>query len=120
MYQMMMSRRTNHGAVMNTLRNHPAMMYGGMRNWPPVWVRTSDGPYATITGEVGILTGVRLYDYGPDRCACFLLMEYQSERYIGSLLLKDVAFCGQVDELLRQHIGKSINEIGDLDLSYTL
>lgn len=95
------------------------MGYGGMRNWPPVWVRTSDGPYKTITGEIGILTGVRRYDYEPDRCACFLLMEHQLECYIGSLLMKDFAFCRQVHVFLQRSIGRPIREIGEADLSYT-
>ena len=96
------------------------MSYGGLRNWPPVWVRTSDGAYKTIIGEIGILTGVRRYDYEPDRCACFLLMEHQGERYIGSLLMKDFAFCCQIHDVLRQYIGRPIKEIGEADLSHTL
>jgi hypothetical protein len=35
-------------------------VYRGLPNWPPVWVGSSRGAYAKITGEVGILTGMNL------------------------------------------------------------
>jgi len=82
------------------------MTYRGLSNWPPVWVRSSRGPYAKITGEVGTLTDVKWYDLTANRC--FLLMEFQSERYMGSLIFDDAAFCRQIYDLLQDHIGESI------------
>jgi hypothetical protein len=51
---------------------------------------------------------------------CYLSMEFDGERYMGALLFDDAAFCWEVFVLLRQHLGRSIKEIGDFDLSYTL
>jgi hypothetical protein len=102
---------------MHKLRDHPRMGYRGLHNWPPLSIRCSRGPYAKITGEVGILTGVKWYDLTANRC--FLLMEFQSERYMGSLIFDDAAFCRQIYALLQDHIGESITEIGDLGISFT-
>lgn len=109
---------TGEGASdMRSLRDHRLMTYRGLSNWPPVWVRSSRGPYTKITGEVGTLTGVKWYDLTANRC--FLLMEFQSERYMGSLIFDDAAFCRQILDLLQDHIGESIIDIGDLDISFT-
>ncbi len=102
---------------MHKLRDHPLMGYRSVPNWPPVWVRCSRGPYAKITGELGVLTDVKWYDLTANRC--FLLIEFQSERYMGSLIFDDAAFCRQIHDLLQDHTGESIREIGDLDISFT-
>ncbi len=39
---------------------------------------------------------------------------------MGALVLNDKAFCRQLYSILQDSVGKSIKEIGDLDLSYTL
>ena len=50
----------------------------------------------------------------------FLVIEYQSETYVGCLIFQDHSFCKQLSGFLRDHIGRSIKDIGDLDLSFTL
>lgn len=69
-------------------------------------------------GEVGILR----YVHGKDPISnkCFLVIEHDKEHYVGCLIFDDVAFCSQISRLLRDQIGHSVREIGDLDLSYTL
>jgi hypothetical protein len=47
-------------------------------------------------------------------------MEFEGERYMGALLFDDVAFCWQIYDFLRQHLGQSIKEIGDMDVGFTL
>jgi hypothetical protein len=89
-------------------------------NWPPIWV--SGAGYKTYKknlGEVGTLIDVILNEVAPDKL--FLRMEIKSERqYMGCLAFNDPMFCRQLYIFLQDHIGKSIKEIGDLDLSYTL
>jgi len=51
---------------------------------------------------------------------CFLVIDFHDEAYIGSLIFKDHSFCDQISRLLRDHIGRSIKDVGDLDLSSTL
>jgi hypothetical protein len=51
---------------------------------------------------------------------CFLVMEYQDKIYLGTLIFDDRVFCAQIATLLKQHIGLSIKEIGDLETSHTL
>jgi hypothetical protein len=39
---------------------------------------------------------------------------------MGFMGFDDPAFCSEIDRLLKFHVGLSIKEIGDLDLSHTL
>ena|SRR5215510_3817839 len=104
------------------LRNHPLMSYRGIRNWPPAWIQTGglqDIATPTLQGEIGTLTQVLLSRIGPYK-TCYLLIDFKDQSYMGTLLFDDVAFCRQVSNLLENHIGKLIKEIGDLDLAHTL
>ena len=47
-------------------------------------------------------------------------MEHCGAEYIGALLLSDPAFCEEIVEVVMQHLGDTIREIGDIDVSYTL
>ncbi len=69
-------------------------------------------------GEVGILKYVHSNSLMSNKC--FLVIDFQEEAYIGSLIFKDHAFCGQISNLLRDHVGWPIKDIGDLDMSYLL
>jgi hypothetical protein len=99
------------------LRDHPLMVYRRMRNWPPVWIeKYADNE--TLTGEIGVLTHIGTSSTRSRRC--FLHMTHNDKPYVGSLLFDDLAFCTFVHNLLKEHIDKTIEEIGDLDVSYTL
>ena len=71
-----------------------------------------------IKDEVGILRYVLASHESSKKC--FLVIEYESEHYVGTLHFDDVKFRQQITALLRQHIGRSIEEIGDLDVSDTV
>jgi len=45
-------------------------------------------------------------------------MEYQGAEYFGALLLSDAATCRKVYDVLIQHRGKTIQELGNIDLAY--
>ena len=47
-------------------------------------------------------------------------MEHCGAEYVGALLLSDLTFCEEIVEVLMQHLGELIQEIGDIDLSHTL
>jgi len=47
-------------------------------------------------------------------------MEHQGAEYIGALLLSDPGFCQRICAVLIQHRGKTIREIGNIDLTFTL
>ena len=102
------------------LRDHPLLSYKGQPSWPPVWtwVGGSDNRDRP-KGEVGILRAVQMSRIQPaDRC--FLYIEHRGAGYLGCLLTKDHAFCGQIAKLLEAYCGLPIRDIGDLDLSHTL
>jgi hypothetical protein len=93
------------------------MSQSGVRNWPPKWgiTRADQRP---LSGEVGILEQVH------DRCdtlnTVIITMTLDNIRYTADLKFDDPAFCKQMYNLLRRNIGRSIEQIGDLDLSFTL
>jgi len=91
-----------------------------VRNWPPVWTLavTRNGSVKTLMGEVGILKYVHSNSLMSNKC--FLIIDFQDEAYIGSLIFKDHSFCGQISNIFRDHVGCPIKEIGDLDVSHLL
>jgi hypothetical protein len=50
----------------------------------------------------------------------FLTIQYEGNRYVGSMAFDDERFCYEIYTLLKSKLGLSIKEIGDIDLSYTL
>jgi hypothetical protein len=101
------------------LRSHPGMTYRGIPNWPPTWTQPrKNQPPKTVRGEVGKLS----YVYANEQLSnkCFLVIEHENERYVGALLFADLRMCDQLVRILRAQVGRSIKEIGDLDLSHTL
>jgi hypothetical protein len=101
------------------LRHHPLMSYRGVPNWPPVWVWRGIGENKRPKGEVGILKNVT-----PSRLAgrhrCFLVIEYEGATYMGCLLFNEHSFCRQVTKLLFGYCGRSLEDIGALEVSATL
>ena len=100
------------------LREHPLMKYGRLPNWPPVWTQNTRTGIKRLAGEIGVLAYVHTRRGPSDKC--FLVIDHEHERYVGTLLFDDRTFCGQVCELLRGHVGRSIKDIGGLDVSHFL
>ena len=50
---------------------------------------------------------------------CFLIIEYAEAAYMGCLLFDDRSFCRTISELLMNHCGYSIQDIGGLDVGQT-
>jgi len=99
------------------LRDHPLLSYKGVSSWPPTWLRGGGGRYVYAMGEVGVLkdvmlSSVELYE------KCFLIMEHEGRKYVGTLMLGDSTFCREIYTLLIEHCGKTIREIGEIELSY--
>src|SRR5262245_49305882 len=106
------------------LRDHPLMMYNGIRSWPPVWVWRGGDANTYPKGEVGILLDVALCGISlsgiPPNSRCFLIMDHLGAEYICTLLLNDGVFCRLVFDVLLQNRFKPLREIGAIDLSYSL
>jgi hypothetical protein len=101
------------------LREHPLMRRGVVPNWPPVWTQwTKGGGINIVKGEVGVLRYVRSPDHPSKKC--FLVIEYDGQHYVGTLLFDDSSFCSQVCKRLQHQLGRAISEVGDLDVSFTL
>jgi hypothetical protein len=100
------------------LRDHRLMIRkSGVISWPPEWKLVGrDG--GSVRGELGTLDDVSMNKLIPNKV--FLAMEHLSERYVTVLAFDDGPFANQLYGLLLDNIGRSIKEIGDLDLSHTL
>jgi hypothetical protein len=97
------------------LRDHPLVRH----SWPPLWWWRAGGENKHLRGEVGTLREVRPYSIQPaDRF--YLIMQNERAEYLGVLLIEDYALRRQIFELLVQYCGRTIIEIGDIDLSHTL
>ena len=95
------------------LRDHPLL-----RQWPPVWVSLGNEDERRSRSVEGVLTEVREPISRSD--GIVLIMHHNDNRYGSILIFSDLAFQRQVFELLKNSVGLSIQQIGDIDLSYTL
>jgi len=109
------------------IRDHPLVCYRGLRSWPPVWMWTGTGANRYPRGELGALTEVHVSIAAPGEVASaasynrvYLFMKYRDSRDVGCLLFDDAASCRQIGEILSQNCGKTVKEIGDIDLAHFL
>jgi hypothetical protein len=103
------------------LRDHPLLRQQLIHQWPPVWA-SLDNKDERISGrevgEVGVLTEVRKPMSRSD--GIVLIMHHNDSRYGTIVIVSDAAFRGQLFELLKDAVGLSIQQVGDIDLSWTL
>jgi hypothetical protein len=71
-----------------------------MRNWPPVWThaRNDGGVKRTLMGEVGVLKHVLSNSEMSKKC--YLVIDFEGERYVGTVLCDDHAFSLQIPRVL--------------------
>ncbi len=94
------------------LRDHPLMSYRGLKNWPPVWTHARDNNFKTVRGEIGVLAYVHSNAQSSNRC--YLVIDYEGETYVGTLIFGNQTFCKQITDLLRLHLKRPIKELGEL------
>jgi len=71
------------------LRNHPAMNYRGVSNWPPVWLHARAVGAMRLNGESGVLKYVHASNHLSNKC--YLVIEHESTQYVGCLIFQDAA-----------------------------
>lgn len=99
---------------MAQLRKNPLIAYQGNQSWPPVWIATKRPPYKVLRGEIGVLRDILWHASAPNQC--LLIMEFGASRYSGALLMDDNRVAYQLHNVLKAHIGKNIQEVGDLEV----
>jgi hypothetical protein len=93
------------------------MCRAGKPGWPPQWTKIEGLGDNKLTGEIGKLNSVSLSRLEPPT-ACYLLIEVGASSYMGAIMCDDDDdLCRKIYDLLQNHIGKPIKEIGDLDLT---
>jgi hypothetical protein len=93
------------------LRDYPiTTLKSGIETWPPFWI-TSSGDVAS--GEIGILQDVLV---GVIPTTLFLFIEFRGFRYVGSMSFDDSISCQKFYDLLKPNVGRSMKEIGDLEV----
>ena len=98
------------------LRNHPLLTYQNRRSWPPAWLYCGGFDNTYPRGEVGILKNVFPTSINPFT-QFFLVLEHADAVYMGTLFVSEEAFCLEMYAVLLRHRGKTLQEIGDVDLS---
>jgi hypothetical protein len=71
--------------------------------------------YVHVIGEVGVLKDVMPCSVEPFE-KCFLIMEHEGRKYIGTLTVGDPSFCQEIYTVLTEQRGKEIQDIGEIDL----
>ena len=100
------------------IRDHPLLRSRNRRSWPPDWLWCGGFDNSHPRGEVGILKTVFVSVVKPST-SCFLVMEHAGAEYLGEFFVSDAAFCLEMYAVLLRHCGKTIQEIGEINLSDT-
>ena len=101
------------------LRDHPLMTRkSGVKAWPPMWTTRQPNNKQKPWGEIGILEQALMTEWFNNKI--FVFVQYQEFRYMGLMQFDDPEFCYEIFVLLKAQLGRSIKDIGDLDLSHTL
>ena len=98
------------------LRDHPLMFHNGIRSWPPMWVRRIDDPSKQpFEGDdFGTLTQISMHALAAARLS--LRMKDRANEYAAHVLLDDKNFCLLVYTALKNHVGKPVKDIGDIEM----
>jgi hypothetical protein len=87
------------------------MKWRGLSMWPPEWTISDQG-----LGEAGVLEGVQLRkDLHPKLIS--VSVNHLGEVRKGVIILEDLACLEAVYGKLKQHLGRPLTEIGDLEIS---
>jgi hypothetical protein len=95
------------------IRDMPVLSYRRQPSWPPDWFSQNGGP--KLRGEIGKLKDAFVDVRAHTRC--FLFMDHEGYGYTGTIEVDDPRFCPIFVSFLKRHAGKTLQEIGDLDLS---
>jgi hypothetical protein len=101
------------------LRHHPLLTHRGTRTWPPLWHQRTGGALKMLQGEIGVLRNIH-YSRDAGTRLCYLVIEHESEFFIGTLQFDDAHTCNDICRVIHEQIGRSIREIGSLDIADTL
>jgi hypothetical protein len=84
----------------------------GTPNWPPAWLVDDSELFA---GDPGVVKYVIANER--DQKKCFLIIEQNGRGYVGLLKFDDSRVCARIATILRKYTGRSITDIGDIDLT---
>lgn len=101
------------------LRDHPLMNYRGIPNWPPRWLPRKDIGGEQLHGELGVLREVVVSSgspYNQQLSQLFLFMDHGGKPYVAAVLFNEAMFCRQVGEVMKKYYGRTLEEIGGLDV----
>jgi hypothetical protein len=97
------------------LREHTSLSRSGKHYWPPPWLKLSGAGADTLTDDSAVVSSITLSRIDPPT-TCYLLVESGRTSYMGMLGCDDPAFCRQLYAIVKQHVGKTVKEIAEVDL----
>ena len=88
-----------------------SLKWRGLAMWPPEWMISDQG-----LGEEGVLAEVSLrYDLKPKLIS--VVANHLGDIRKGIVVLEDLALLEIVHSKLKEHVGRPLTEIGDLEIS---
>src|SRR5262245_66272166 len=97
------------------LRDHPLMSCYGLPSWPPTWMLLKGTGASRLTGEVGILKGIRTNDLS-STSRCFLYVQHEESSYLGCLMFNDIDLSRRITEILQCYCDHHYSDFGILDI----
>jgi hypothetical protein len=89
-----------------------ALQWRGLSMWPPEWTTSDQG-----LGEAGVLEEVHLRrDLKPELIS--VVANHRGDLRKGIIILEDPALLAVIYRQLKQHVGRQLSEIGDLEISH--
>jgi len=89
-----------------------ALKWRGLSMWPPEWTISDQG-----LGEAGVLEEVYLRRDLKPELICLVVNHWGNIRK-GIMVLEDLALLKIVYGKLKQHVGRPLTQIGDLEISH--
>jgi hypothetical protein len=90
------------------------LQWKGIFIWPPEWWTTDQGG-----GEEGFLETVNIHKDIMVDCLCMEAYHLNSQRK-GIIILENLSYLEILYNKLQEHIGKSLKEIGDMEIDLGL
>src|SRR4029453_4623080 len=103
----------------NVASRPSAYVFYGIPSWPPIWMLLNGPGPSRLTGEIGILRGIRANDL-PSTRRCFVYGSMKNHPTSAAFLFYDIVFGRRhIAALLQCCCNRPITDIGSLDITST-
>jgi hypothetical protein len=91
------------------------LLWRGVSTWPPEFAISSQS-----VGEAWILESVQLRDHSKLKLISVTAANHQAGEQKGIIILEDLIHLQILYDKLKENLGKSLREIGDMEIDFSL